>query len=341
MKNLWKKIAITLTLVMTFALCFAFVGCNKCKHEWKELSDTATCTQLGIKTYECFKCKDTYTENSSQLDHKFIKTKCESCNLIVTSTWSPKSNCTKCDNVNVIGENKSYYAKLSSTATCTTDGVAYYKCPKCYNKFYVLEKLLGHNYLKNKCTNCDSEANDISQFSESYRIKISSKLELIAPYTVDSETFITSTRLYKLGLDDVEDCKTAVTKAQAAYDTACSQATVRRFNPVTGQWEWVPDEKKVAAAEKTLTSAKNSLKQAETNLKTYKTSYEFNCEGYAWYAAIIGIKATDASNSAVNTNIKTISAFVSVLNETTTLPTFYQTIISSIYDLTGLNISNS
>lgn len=28
MKNFWKKIAITLTLVMTFALCFAFTGCT-------------------------------------------------------------------------------------------------------------------------------------------------------------------------------------------------------------------------------------------------------------------------------------------------------------------------
>lgn len=28
MKNFWKKIAITLTLVMTFALCFAFAGCG-------------------------------------------------------------------------------------------------------------------------------------------------------------------------------------------------------------------------------------------------------------------------------------------------------------------------
>ena len=28
MKNLFRKIAITLTLVMTFALCFTFVGCG-------------------------------------------------------------------------------------------------------------------------------------------------------------------------------------------------------------------------------------------------------------------------------------------------------------------------
>lgn len=140
MNNFWRKLAITLTLVMTFALCFAFVGCG-CDHNWEEVSNTATCGQTGIKTYECTKCKDTKTENSPKLDkHQFVGTKCEICNLIVTSTWSPKSSCTKCSSVNMIGDNKSYFTKLSTTATATADGVAYYKCPKCYKTFYVLER---------------------------------------------------------------------------------------------------------------------------------------------------------------------------------------------------------
>lgn len=35
MKNLFRKLAITLSLVMTFALCFAFVGCGKNEEDMK------------------------------------------------------------------------------------------------------------------------------------------------------------------------------------------------------------------------------------------------------------------------------------------------------------------
>lgn len=143
MKNLFKKVAIALTLVMAFGLCFAFVGCG-CEHNWVEKSNTSTCTQSGEITYECSKCKNTKTEKAEIKDHEFVGTKCKVCNLTVTSTWSPKSNCTKCSNTNIIGDNKSYYTKLSTTATSTTDGVAYYLCPKCHKKFFVLEKAFGN-----------------------------------------------------------------------------------------------------------------------------------------------------------------------------------------------------
>lgn len=264
MKNFMKKIAITLTIVMTFALCFAFVGCdNSCngEHAFVLTSTTATCTKSGTEYYACANCKETKTETIT----------------------------------------------------------AY-----------------GHSYEKNKCVRCDNALNDLSQFPETYRIEISEKLELIAPYTVESETFIASTRLYKLGLEDVANCENRLKKANDDLDYARNNATI--YRPGIG---WCTDEKAIYNCEKAVSTAEKDLAEAKTNLKTYKISYEFNCEGYAWYAAIAGIKATDASNSAVNTNVKAISAFVSALNETTTLPTFYQTIISSIYELTGLNISKS
>lgn len=264
MKNFLKKIAIILSLVMTLALCFAFVGCNNtCKgeHAYELSSTTATCSQSGVEHYKCSLCGATKDESVS----------------------------------------------------------AY-----------------GHTYNKNVCVRGDSTLTDLSEFPEAYRIEISAKLELIAPYTVDSETFVASTRLYKLGLDDVDDCQQRLNKANNDLDYARNNATI--YRPGIG---WCTDEKAIYNCEKAVSAAEKDLAEAKTNLKTYKISYEFNCEGYAWYAAIVGIKATDGSNSAVNTNVKTISAFVSALNETTKLPTFYQTIISSIYELTGLNISKS
>lgn len=59
-----------------------------------------------------------------------------------------------------------------------------------------------------------------------------------------------------------EEKKLAVLEAEQALENAKNEATVRRFNEATGQWEWQTDEKKIAEAEKNLTSAKENLSDA-------------------------------------------------------------------------------
>ena len=336
MKNILKKISPFFALIMAFAMCFPLVGCG-CDHDWKEISNTATCLEKGIKTLECSKCQETKTEPSPIAEHSFDGTKCDVCKLVVTSTWSPKSNCTKCSNVNMIGDNKSYFQKLHTTATCMEDGVAYYKCGKCYEKFFVLERALGHSLNKNICERCGNALKDLSEFPETYRMEISDKLEHIAPYTIDSETFVTATRLFKLCKDDITDCESRVEKAQRALENAKNEATVRRYVEGVG-WVWQADEKKVAAAEEDLESAQKSLRQAQDDLDVCKVSYEFNCEGYAWNIAILGIKATDANNYAINYNLASLAALEMSTLDITDMPSWYKDIISNIQTLTGLDI---
>ena len=51
----------------------------------------------------------------------------------------------------------------------------------------------------------------------------------------------------------------AVDEARTALENAQNQRTVRVFNPVTGQWEWVANAKDIADAEKNLKSAEEAL----------------------------------------------------------------------------------
>lgn len=105
MKNFMKKIAIALMLVMTFALCFAFVGCgdneesnvNPCKtHDWELVTNTATCIEDGLAKYKCANCGEEKEETAkATLKHEFVNKKCKFClspiePLEVVSVWWDK-----------------------------------------------------------------------------------------------------------------------------------------------------------------------------------------------------------------------------------------------------------
>lgn len=61
----------------------------------------------------------------------------------------------------------------------------------------------------------------------------------------------------------LEEKQLAVEEAQKAYDAAQSQRTVRIFNPVTGQWEWVANASDVLSAQKKLESAQDALREEQ------------------------------------------------------------------------------
>ena len=267
MKTVRKRhlLCVSISLCLTFLLCFGFVGCGKkpcTTHEWNLVSTTATCIEKGTENYVCQICGATKTE-----------------------------------------------------------AVAAY----------------GHKYNKNVCARCSDTLTDLSQFPKSYRDEIAEQLLLIAPYTTDSETFVTVTRLLKLYKDDIADCESRVDKAQKALENAKNEATVRRYVEGVG-WVWQADEKKVAAAEKDLKNAQDSLMQAQNDLEVCKVSYEFNGEAYAWNIAILGIKATDVSNYAVNYNLAELAALEMTALETTIFPSWYFDIIQNIQLLSGLDI---
>lgn len=61
----------------------------------------------------------------------------------------------------------------------------------------------------------------------------------------------------------LEEKQLAVEEAQKAYEAAQNQRTVRIFNPVTGQWEWVAKASDVLSAQKNLESAQDALREEQ------------------------------------------------------------------------------
>lgn len=61
----------------------------------------------------------------------------------------------------------------------------------------------------------------------------------------------------------LEEKQMAVEEAQKAYDAAQNQRTVRIFNPITGQWEWVAKASDVLSAQKNLESAQDALREEQ------------------------------------------------------------------------------
>ena len=59
--------------------------------------------------------------------------------------------------------------------------------------------------------------------------------------------------------NELAEKQLAVDEAREALQNAQNQRTVRIFNPVTGQWEWVADSKSIQQAQENLTKAEESL----------------------------------------------------------------------------------
>ena len=68
----------------------------------------------------------------------------------------------------------------------------------------------------------------------------------------------------------------AVDEAREALQNAQNQRTVRVFNPVTGQWEWVADSKSIQQAQESLKSAEEALlkEQQSQELEALKRAME-------------------------------------------------------------------
>lgn len=92
---------------------------------------------------------------------------------------------------------------------------------------------------------------------------------------------------------DYEEKKLAVLEAEKALEDARNQATVRRFNQTTGQWEWQVDEKAVKTAEENLDKARLAVEEAAyksiiEELKKDSTSNEKILEIIAKWAEAYG-----------------------------------------------------
>ena len=121
----------------------------------------------------------------------------------------------------------------------------------------------------------------------------------------------------------------AVDEAREALQNAQNQRTVRIFNPVTGQWEWVADAKSVKQAEESLTKAEEALlkEQQSQELAALKKAME---NGGSLSDITIGPGLSALLSGA---NLEQTNAFASALGVLTGgLATTADTSSKSIFD---------
>ena len=114
---------------------------------------------------------------------------------------------------------------------------------------------------------------------------------------------------------DWEDKKLAIMEAEQAIENARNQATIRRFNENTGNWEWQADEKAIAEAEQNLQQAQLDLQE-----KAYDNIIE-------------QLENGDATNESILAILKEVAPLLGVDNN------FVESVINAFKDKTGVDLN--
>ena len=141
---------------------------NKAAHTWNEgvVTKGATCTEPGEKTFTCNVCKATKTETINATGHKYEWKhdetnhwqECSVCHDIIDKAehtyashkCEDTATCTKaeCGYVKPAGQHNWDEGKVTTPATCTTDGVKTYTCKVCSETKTEPIKASGHSLTK-------------------------------------------------------------------------------------------------------------------------------------------------------------------------------------------------
>ena len=141
---------------------------NKAAHTWDAGVETtpATCTKAGVKTYTCDVCKATKTEPipviAHQYEWKHDETnhwqECSVCHDIIDKAehtyashkCEDSATCTKaeCGYVKPAGQHNWDEGKVTTPATCTTDGVKTFTCKVCSETKTEPIKASGHTVVE-------------------------------------------------------------------------------------------------------------------------------------------------------------------------------------------------
>lgn len=141
---------------------------NKAAHTWDAGVETtpATCTKAGVKTFTCTKCGYQKTEPIAVIAHKYEWKhdetnhwqECSVCHDIIDKAehtyashkCEDTATCTKaeCGYVKPAGQHNWDEGKVTTPATCTTDGVKTYTCKVCSETKTEPIKASGHSLTK-------------------------------------------------------------------------------------------------------------------------------------------------------------------------------------------------
>ncbi len=118
---------------------------------------------------------------------------------------------------------------------------------------------------------------------------------------------------------DYLEAQNELIKAQQALENARNEATVRRFNEATGQWEWQVDEKKVAEAEE-------DVKKQEENIENSRK----DLEEQAYDTIIDQLENKTATNDGLNALLDGLKDYLG--------EDFITAIKAAILDKTGVDL---
>ena len=147
--------------------------CTRCSDSYKDsykdatnhsytskVTTAASCTKEGVKTFTCSKCANKYTESIAKTAHNYAAATCT----------KPKT-CT-CGATSGTALGHSYTSKVTTSATCTKEGVKTFTCSKCANKYTESIAKTAHNYAAATCTKpktCTCGATSGSALGHSYK----------------------------------------------------------------------------------------------------------------------------------------------------------------------------
>lgn len=141
-------------LFVTAIMCLLFTACG-CEHQYEgEITKEASCNAVGVKTFSCTKCDESYTEDIPMAEHTYGREKVTK-NASCTEEGEKSATCTVCGETKVTSTisktNHIYTYKVTKTASCTTEGVRTYTCEIC-NDSYTESIAKGNHEYTSKVT---------------------------------------------------------------------------------------------------------------------------------------------------------------------------------------------
>ena len=134
---------------------------NPLGHEYSVTTEPATCVELGVKTFTCTRCSDSYTEGLPLVPHTLTvhakeeptctengmeaHSTCSVCNGFFTGAGTSLEETAK-DDLVILATNHTYVAVVTAP-TCTEGGYTTHTCTKCGDSYTDTQtNAVGHAY---------------------------------------------------------------------------------------------------------------------------------------------------------------------------------------------------
>ena len=183
--------------------CFATLAAcgKKCEHQYEEtITTNPTCSAVGIKTFTCSLCNDSYTEEIPMSEHTYgtaTVTKAATC----TEEGEESVACKVCGITEIVGSvpklQHQYNSEVTKESTCTVEGTKTFTCATCSHTYTEEIAKINHTYTSKvtteaTCTNAGVKTYTCKVCSDSYTEAVSAKGHSYTTKTNSSATCTSS-----------------------------------------------------------------------------------------------------------------------------------------------------